>query len=363
MKGRYVGIDLGKRSMVVCFMNENQKQLSMRNFGTSEKRRKQLFRHLGKDDVVGIEAGSLTFSLVKEIISEVGATVHILHPAKLHFIFKSVKKTDSEDARKIARHIATNAPETLYTVNLPSDREIENRAIAHESRYLTKARTQQINRLHSVFVRQGITDLKRSDLKSKDGRERSIQQLTGFNVDEAMRLHRHISEYEEDIELLEKQMKERLSGNEHAQFILSIPGVAVKTAFAFLSYIGDGSRFTSGTEVTNYVGMVPRIDFSGDTEIMGHIHKRGPSILRAFFVQAAWSLVRSKDGGELKEKYKEISSRRGKRIAIVAIARKMLALSWLLMHNSEFYKYGTLEGRLKKLKHYGIFLGEGVLTN
>ena len=362
MKGRFIGIDLGKRSMVVCFMDENQKQLSIRSFGTSARRRKQLYQYLGKDDVVGVEAGSLTFALAKEIIKEVGSTVHVLHPAKLHFIFKSVKKTDTEDARKIARYIATNAPESLYTVNLPSDTEIENRAIAHEAQYLSKARTQQINRLHSIFVRQGITHLKRADLKDKRGRERSIQKLSGLNLDEAVRLNRHICQYEEDIETLEQQMKERLSQDEHAQFILSIPGVAVKTAFAFIAYLGDGSRFSSGSEISNHVVMVPRLDFSGDTMIMGHIHKRGPSILRAFFVQAAWSLIRSKDGGELKEKYEELSSRRGKRIAIVAVARKMLELAWTLMQKKEFYKYSELKGRLKKLKYYGINLGKGVLT-
>jgi transposase len=359
MKRRYVGIDLGKRSMMVCAMDENQKQLDLHSYGTSESQRKRLFENLSDNDIVGIEAGSLTFRLAKEIINQVGATVHVLHPGKLHFIFKSVKKTDSEDARKIARYLVTNPAEALYTVSLPTDQEIENRAITHELQYLNKTRTRKVNRLHSIFLRQGITNLKRKHLRNETSRGDVIIKLTGYDREEAKRLNKYITMLEEDIALLELKMRTRLSEDSKAQYLLSIPGVAVKTAFAFLSFLGDGSRFSKGREVSNYVGMVPRIDASGDTLHMGSIHKRGPSILRAYYVQAAWALVRSRDGGALKTKYKELISRVGKRKAVVAIARKMMELSWTLITNQEFYSYGSEKGRKRKLKYYGIYLRDG----
>ncbi len=361
MKGRFIGIDVGKRTMVACFMDNQQTQLHMESYKTSVRCRKRLYRQLHAEDVVGIEAGSLTFTIAKEIQKDVGATVHVLHPAKLHFIFKSVKKTDTEDARKISRHIVMNTADVLCTICIPSDQEVENRAIAKEALYISKSRTREINRFHAIFVRNGITTMKSKDLKTKKAREKAMQNLSGLSLEEAQRLHKHVCIHEEDMKTLEEKIKDRLSNNTQAERLLSIPGVAVKTAFAFLAYVGDGSRFTSGKEVANYVGMVPRLDSSGDSEYFGRIHKRGPSILRAYFVQAAWALVRSKEGGVLKLHYEALAARRGKRIAIVATARKMLELAWTLIHKQEFYRYSSSAGRLRKIKYYKLhFEGCGV---
>ncbi len=65
MKGRNVGIDLEKRSMTVCFMDENQTQLELLTFGTVESQREKLFTCLNKNDTIGIEAGSQTFTILR----------------------------------------------------------------------------------------------------------------------------------------------------------------------------------------------------------------------------------------------------------------------------------------------------------
>ena len=85
-----------------------------------------------------------------------------------------------------------------------------------------------------------------------------------------------------------------MNGAEDIERLKTIPGVGDKTALAFAAYVGDGKRFNNGDEVTNYLGLVPRVDCSGSINRYGHITKKGNRIVRALLYQAAWSIVRSK---------------------------------------------------------------------
>ncbi|MDR1174548.1 MAG: IS110 family transposase [Treponema sp.] len=67
--------------------------------------------------------------------------------------------------------------------------------------------------------------------------------------------------------------------------------------------MGDGSRFENAGQVSNYLGLAPRVDISGTLVRYGGITKAGNGYLRALLVQAAWTLIRSKSGGALKERY------------------------------------------------------------
>jgi transposase len=90
------------------------------------------------------------------------------------------------------------------------------------------------------------------------------------------------------------------------------------------AYIGDGSRFASAVQVSNYLGLVPRVDISGTLMRYGGITKQGNDYLRALLVQAAWALIRSKKGGALKERYEYMTKKKGlgKKKAIVAAETK-----------------------------------------
>jgi len=135
---------------------------------------------------------------------------------------------------------------------------------------------------------------------------------------------------------------------------MSVSGVGPVLAFTFRAHIGDGSRFDNVAQVSNYVGFVPRLDMSGQSMRTGHITKRGCKHIRRIAVQSAWALVRSKEGGALKIKYREISARRGKKIAIVAVAKKLIELLWVLSQKKELYSYATPETIRKKFRFYGL---------
>ena len=123
---------------------------------------------------------------------------------------------------------------------------------------------------------------------------------------------------------------------------------------AFIAYVGDGSRFASAKHVAGYVGMTPRIDSSGEVERMGHITKRGCSAIRAVIVQAAWAAIHSKTGNSFSKKYEELRGRRGKGRAIVAVARRLLEVMWIVTTRQEYY-FGTVQKELDmKLRRNGL---------
>ena len=87
---------------------------------------------------------------------------------------------------------------------------------------------------------------------------------------------------------------------------------------------------------------------------MGNMGVFTSSVLRCVYVQAAWALVRSAQGSPLQAKYHKLRARRGKKKAIVAIARKMLELTWTLVQKQEVYNLTTEEALSKKLRFYKI---------
>jgi transposase len=199
---RAVGIDLAKRTMEVRFMSDSEKTRAW-NCKTDTIGRKNLYAQLTRNDVVGIEACSL--AIAREIKQKTEADVWVLNPGKLAIIYKSTKKTDSEDAIKIARLLLRYPKEELPIVPIPSEREEKERAIVKELGFLKSQRTDFINRLHTKFVAEGITTIIKSDLKTKVKRDASVDLLYGIHLAEAKRMIMVIDMLEVQIEQLEKE--------------------------------------------------------------------------------------------------------------------------------------------------------------
>jgi len=105
------------------------------------------------------------------------------------------------------------------------------------------------------------------------------------------------------IKELKDKIQKEAKADEGMKILQTIPGVGPVIAFAFAAHIGDGSRFSKGAQVSNFIGFVLRLDISGTIQRHGHITKQGNAYLRGLLVQAAWSTVRCKSGGALKERY------------------------------------------------------------
>jgi transposase len=337
-KRRFVGIDLSKRTYVMAIVSEKGR-VSMSNGRTTKEGRAALCKLLCPSDKIAPEAGNLAFRMAKEIKEAVGCEVRVLNPTQLALIYGSMWKTDKEDALKPAHIPEDIKDDRLPMVDIPSEEEQEKRKPVSARNRVRKAYVQAINVLHALFVSAGITTVKKKHLRTAAAREEAVKLLSGLEREEAEYLLRCLKLHTERINELETKMKEATKENEELKRLQSIPGVGVQVSYAFLAHVAV-ERFENASALSNYLGLVPRVYMSGEREHYGHITKRGCSCVRTLLVQAAWSLIRSKSGGCLKERYEHMTKTKGvsRKKAVVAIARRLGELMYTLIKKGTVYE-------------------------
>jgi transposase len=360
---RYVGLDLAKRTMEVCVVKDGEAGAErVSGMKTDGKGRERLARLLRKSDVVGMEACAYAFLLARRLKREVGCTVYILNPGKLRMIWQSTKKTDKEDALKLAKFIQRYPEEELPLVSLPTEREEELRQLVSMKQFLVKTRTALINRLHALYVLAGETGLKKKDLALGARRE----QLRGLLGNDTLILigkstERALGVAEEELAAIKEKIAGMVRESDIAPYIMSIPGVGPALAAAFIAYAGEGDRFSTGGEAANYAGLTPVLDCSGDTERYGHIQRGGCRALRSVVLRSAWAVSRSGSGGRLKEKFMALSGRMSKTKSAVAIVRRMVVLMWVLARRRQMYADIAGSELAKKFRYYQLAGWESLL--
>jgi transposase len=132
-----------------------------------------------------------------------------------------------------------------------------------------------------------------------------------------------------------------------ARCLMTHPGVGPLTALAFVLIIGRAERFQCGKQIAAYLGFVPLEDSSGNRRRLGHITKQGSSMLRFLMVEAAQVTVRNLP--EWRSQYLHLTIRRGRKIAKVAMARKLaVRLYWMMRKEWDFgklTKFGSHAGK------------------
>ncbi|MFP3040988.1 IS110 family transposase [Treponema primitia] len=345
---RYVGIDVGKRTYAMAVIGKAG-AVTHSNGKTSDAGRAALWKKLQKTDKVAIEAGNMAFIMAKEILAQVGCEVVVLNASRLALIYGSMKKTDKEDSLKLARIIEQFRDDQLPSVPLPSDQEMRRRKLIASHSRAVKLRTQMINTLHGLFLHQGITTVVAKDLATTENREAAVKQLTGLEREEAEWTLEVIEHCEKRMVRLDKHMAAERKGDKQIERIMEVPGVGPVVSLAFVAFLGDGSRFENASQVSNYLGLVPRVDMSGTIVKYGGITKRGNKYLRSLLVQASWAVMRSKQGSALKERYEYMTVVKGlgKKKAIVAIARRLAELLWTLLRSGTDYEPRKFTGPSK----------------
>ena len=113
------------------------------------------------------------------------------------------------------------------------------------------------------------------------------------------------------------------------------PGVGALTALAFVLIIGEAERFQCGKQIAAYLGLVPEENSSGESRRLGHISKQGSGLMRFLLVEAAQ--VTARNDREWHSKYFHLAMRRGRKIAKVAMARRLaVRLYWMWRNQWEY---------------------------
>jgi transposase len=152
------------------------------------------------------------------------------------------------------------------------------------------------------------------------------------------------------IDKVDKQLEELCAEQPVVQLLRSAPGVGPIVSAAFVSVIDNPGRFRNAHQVESYLGLVPSESTSGKRKL-GAITKQGNAYVRAMLVQASWNVLRQRASDPLKSWGLALSKKRGKRIAVVAVARRLAGILWAMWRNTCCYqpsKVGQSSARGKR---------------
>jgi len=105
----------------------------------------------------------------------------------------------------------------------------------------------------------------------------------------------------------------------------------------FRSALDEVTRFPSAHAVESYIGLVPGEHSSGERQRRTAITKAGPASLRWALVQAAWSAMRTRKTDPMVRWAREVERRRGRFVAIVALARKLTGILFAIWRDGTVY--------------------------
>ncbi len=136
----------------------------------------------------------------------------------------------------------------------------------------------------------------------------------------------------------------RAPSDETVGRLCTAPSVGPVTAAAFSSTVDDVQRFQSAHQVEAYLGLTPSEWSSGEKQCKGHITKAGNNRMRKLLVQVAVSILRlrSPRTEALRKWSAGIAARRGKKIAIVALARRMAGVLFAMLRDRTCYNQAAM---------------------
>jgi transposase len=134
------------------------------------------------------------------------------------------------------------------------------------------------------------------------------------------------------IDRIDGELHARARADPRVKVLRTLPGVGEFTALVMLAEIGDITRFGSARKLASWAGLTPTVRGSDLKVRHGHISKQGSAWLRWVLNQAAQTAKRSP---EFAASYAAIAKRRGKKIATIAVARKLLTRAWHLLNEMQ----------------------------
>ena len=204
--------------------------------------------------------------------------------------------------------------------------------MTHTRNAMVKQRTMLLNKIHAMFVRRGMK-LKKEGLASKKRlRELDLSSFTSLEKVALDALRQQALSLTETLKSLNKTIEEAGSDLLVYEGISSIKGIGSRSAAILLSGTGNIDDFESADKLEAYVGMVPKVSQSNDTDNRGRIAKRGNKLIRTTLVQC--TLIAIRYNGYLNIFYRRIKERRGAGKAIIATARKLLKIIYDTLKNN-----------------------------
>ena len=345
----YAGIDVHKKSWTVTLRSEHH---HLKTF-SQDPDADQLIRYLNKNYPGAsykavYEAGFSGFGACRKMLSK-GVDCMVVHPMDIPRSNKDkIMKTDAIDSRKLSSLFFDKDQDYIH---IPDEELEADRALVRQRFRIVRDLARTKNRLKSLFFQMGFNIPK--CFEGSPSRQWTAKYLEWIDQIEVSQLSLKWT-FERYVELGKIQKAQLKASNrmlvkmsrkpryrKDYELLRSIPGIGRLTAIVLLTQLGDIRRFSTLDKLCFYIGLVPKVYSTGDTQKTGKMIKRGRRELKIHLIESAWIAVR-KDPA-LTSKYNVLCTKMNKNKAIIRIARKILSRVRYVLMNKEPYEIGIVK--------------------
>ncbi len=329
---RAIGIDLGRDVAAVAIHEEGRTTPG----GTLAMTRDAVTAFaagLHTDDAVVIEATLNTWTVADILAPRAGRLV-VSNPTRTRAIADAKTKTDALDAATLASLLAADYLPAVWRPD-PATRAL--RSLVAGRAALVRDRTAARNRVGALLAGALIVP-PAGDLFGRRGRAwLTADPLPGVEPAQLACLLRVHDALAAEVREHDRALAQHLLADPRAARLLGLPGVGPVVAAALLALVGDIGRFPEPGCLVAAVGLDPRVrQTGGHPARTGRISRSGSAMVRGLLVEAARGAIRLP--GPLRAFHERLSERRGRGVAIVAVARKLLVLAWHLLARETEYR-------------------------
>ena len=340
-----VGVDLHKTQFTVCAMNEDGEYLLEKWYPTKEEGysefSKSMHSHEGQGYSIELAVettGNARF--FKNQMEKEGFVVKVVNTNKFKVISTSTKKTDANDAATLAYYLMK---EMLPESHLCSQTSEEIRRLLKTRSVLVQSMVKIKNQIHGMMLGYGI-ETKAAQFQSKRKRQELTNDLADHNYSDFTAsslkvMLKILDDLSAEIKDVEKHLEAMVESNEDVELLMTVPGIGINTATTIAAYTEDLERFEGNyKKFAAYVGIIPSVHNSNESNHYGRITKHGPQELRTAFVQAALGMIRlTKVTSEwrLIKEYQRRKDDKGSGRAIIALARKITRIVFVMLSKRE----------------------------
>lgn len=303
---------------------------------TSHERLQAAFAGHGRVRIL-LETGTES-EWVAQALEAAGHDVIVADPnyAPMYGALRRKVKTDRRDVAALAE---ANRRGWYRPAHRTSTAQRATKQLLRSRRLLVHMRTSAVSLLRSLLRQDGYR-LSSGSCETVPARVARLA-LPSELAETLAPLCRQIATLTAELHAMDARLQTRTAGDAIVARLRTVPGVGLVVATTFRAFVDRGERFAHAGQVSAAIGLVPREDSSAERRHRGHITKAGPRELRSLLVQAAWVCWRHPGSAALKAWGDRLAARRGKRIAVVALARRLSRILFALWRNGTTFD-GTI---------------------
>lgn len=330
-----VGLDLGDRYSRYCLLNGEGEVVEEGRIQSTETAFRRHFEGQQRQRIA-VECGTHS-PWVSRLLKMLGHQVIVANARKIPTITASQSKNDRNDAELLAR-FAAHDPRLLSPVQHRSLERQQDLNLIQARAILVRARTMIVNALRGLVKSSGGR-LPACSTESLPVRVRTSipPALTAVAlplIEQIALLNRQIGNMDEQIEKLATRYPE-------IRLLRTAPGVGPVVAAAYVLTL-DRPIAAANRSAGAFLGLRPGQSQSGESDPQRRISKAGDCYLRSLLVQSAqYILGRFGPDSALRRwglKLASSGGKRGKKRAIVAVARKLAVLLHSMWRSGEHFQ-------------------------